>query len=116
MIWLLALSMLSAEPDFVLNVTAEVRVTNPMAETVWISAWFTEVPIPIGPQDTVSFPMSHEVYAVKCWKQSTVSPPCTSQPTMAQRFDADGDNDVDVADMQAFQACFNGPNRPPACK
>ncbi len=27
--------------------------------------------------------------------------------------DLDGDNDVDLADFAAFQACFNGPNRTP---
>jgi len=29
------------------------------------------------------------------------------------RQDLDGDSDVDVQDFQLFQACFNGPNRPP---
>ncbi len=29
--------------------------------------------------------------------------------------DLDGDGDVDLADFATFQACFNGPNRPPAC-
>jgi hypothetical protein len=29
-------------------------------------------------------------------------------------FDADGD--VDLEDFAIFQACFNGPNRPPACQ
>ncbi len=29
--------------------------------------------------------------------------------------DFDGDGDVDLADFGIFQACFNGPNRPPAC-
>ncbi|MBN1489306.1 MAG: hypothetical protein JXA69_05260 [Phycisphaerae bacterium] len=33
--------------------------------------------------------------------------PCVS-------FDTDGDDDVDLADFGRFQACFNGPNRPPA--
>ncbi|MBN1488409.1 MAG: RHS repeat protein [Phycisphaerae bacterium] len=28
--------------------------------------------------------------------------------------DFDGDGDVDLADFNAFQGCFNGPNRPPA--
>ena len=28
--------------------------------------------------------------------------------------DLDGDSDVDLVDFGAFQACFNGPNRPPA--
>ncbi len=29
--------------------------------------------------------------------------------------DLDGDADVDLTDYSAFAACFNGPNRPPAC-
>jgi hypothetical protein len=29
-------------------------------------------------------------------------------------FDFDGDGDVDLADFATFQACFNGPNRPPS--
>ena len=29
--------------------------------------------------------------------------------------DWDGDMDVDLVDFGVFQACFNGPNRPPAC-
>ncbi len=29
--------------------------------------------------------------------------------------DLDGDGDVDLADFSAFQTCFNGPNRAPAC-
>jgi hypothetical protein len=33
---------------------------------------------------------------------------------VALESDFDGDGDVDLADFSAFQACFNGPNRPPA--
>ncbi len=30
--------------------------------------------------------------------------------------DADEDGDVDLNDFDAFQTCYNGPNRPPACE
>jgi hypothetical protein len=30
--------------------------------------------------------------------------------------DFDGDGDVDLADFSIFQSCFNGPNRPAACR
>ncbi len=29
--------------------------------------------------------------------------------------DLDRDGDVDMSDFSVFQACFNGPNRPPGC-
>jgi hypothetical protein len=32
------------------------------------------------------------------------------------RADMDFDGDVDLADMMVFDACFNGPNKPPACQ
>ncbi len=34
--------------------------------------------------------------------------------TITVAADLDGDGDVDLADFALFQACFNGPNRPPA--
>ena len=36
------------------------------------------------------------------------------RPTAGVPGDFDGDADVDLADFSGFQACFNGPNRPPA--
>jgi hypothetical protein len=43
-----------------------------------------------------------------------VSAPATL--TVHAPADFDGDRDVDLADFLVFQACFNGPNRPPACQ
>ncbi len=35
--------------------------------------------------------------------------------TLASQVDVDHDGDVDLDDFKSFAACFNGPNRPPAC-
>ncbi len=42
-----------------------------------------------------------------------VDPSGCARSTQTIREDLDGDSDVDVQDFQMFQACFNGPNRPP---
>ncbi len=41
--------------------------------------------------------------------RNTLEPP---PPCNTPRQDVDGDNDVDLADFNLFQSCFNGPNRP----
>ncbi len=40
------------------------------------------------------------------------APTCTFTVGYAARVDRDQDADVDLEDFVAFQACFNGPNRP----
>ncbi len=45
--------------------------------------------------------------------------PCantTPLPVDALAADLDMDGDADLEDFSLFQACFNGPNRPPACE
>jgi hypothetical protein len=55
------------------------------------------------------------------WATPTQTPcsypvPCDPPMTLAQRCDFDGDGDVDQNDMAVMASCYNGPNRPPACK
>ncbi|MBN1491444.1 MAG: hypothetical protein JXA69_16145 [Phycisphaerae bacterium] len=76
--------------------------------------------------------VSQDTFAIRVDRTSLVSPlPISWQVTYAGRTemftawldldartgslgDLDGDGDVDLSDFSTFQACFNGPNRPPA--
>ncbi len=54
-------------------------------------------------------------YATPLWNvppTSDVGSPGTIPTCFVPGQDADGDNDVDLADFGIFQGCFNGPNRP----
>lgn len=90
-------------------------LANPSADWIAYSCYG-----PGGYVYGVLAPGRHEIVRLPIEvKSKTIAgpaPPAASQPTTRPaRGDFDGDGDVDVTDFQAFSACMNGPNRPPAC-
>jgi len=84
--------------------------------------WFTGAcggaPVPGGASPTVSPNVTTTYYArTKNSSTGATSETCvtvTVNVTPSPPGDLDSDCDVDVADFGYFQACFNGPERPPA--